>query len=713
MTVQELAEKSLEMSMEVPKIQSGIFAFLPTTPNSQRGFRVVTSRLQSHAMQILDVPNRVKCYRKIFCAKPDQDAKIIGCELSHKPASDPRGRYHCICIPLQSSGRLLGLIRLFRLGSQPVSKEAREILCCVAEQAGVALELLLLHDRLEQELEKRTAALKAEFSSISESAIDAIISINSRGEIISCNRAMEIIYGYRKKGLLGKQFTLLIPEQYRNAYQKVIEQLVSTGDPNINGKMIELYGLKKDGSIFPLELSISTWKVDGETFCSSIIRDVTEKKHNEEMIRHLAYYDPLTNLPNRNLFHDRLQQAISGTTHKYDTIALLMMDLDRFKEINDTLGHQIGNIVLREVGLFLNDLFKDACITAHLGGDEFAMLLPNKDAEGAIQAAERIIEGLEKPFVFNNLILHVPASVGIAMFPGHGEDASTLVRKADIAMHTAKKLDTHLCVYSPEHDQYSLERLSLINELRQAIDKNQLFLLYQPKIDLKTGKTIEVEALVRWQHPKLGVILPNQFIMLAEHTGIINQISLWILKESLRQLRNWLEAGLIMSVTVNITAKTLHVPQLLDQIKGLLSTWGVAPDKLRLEITEDIIMADPQLALKAVAQLTNLGVRFSIDDFGTGYSSLDYLRKLPVDEIKIDKPFVINMMKEEKAALIVRSIIELGHNLGLRVTAEGVENKETLDKLISLGCDAAHGYLICHPIPPEEFVGWLNKQGIG
>ena len=712
MTVQELAEKSLEMAMEVPKIQSGIFAFLPPTP--MRGeFRIVTSRLQSPAMQIPDVPNRVKCYRKIFSAKPDQDTKIIGCELSHKPASDPRGRYHCICIPLQSSGRLLGLIRLFRMGSQPLSNEARKIICCVAEQAGVALELLLLHDRLEQELEKRTAALKAEFSSVSESAIDAIISINSRGEIISCNRATEIIYGYRKKGLLGKQFILLIPGQYRNAYQKVIEQLVSTGDPNINGKMIELYGLKKDGSIFPLELSISTWKVDGETFCSSIIRDVTERKHNEEMIRHLAYYDPLTNLPNRNLFHDRLQQAISGVTHKYDTIALLMMGLDRFKEINDTLGHQIGNIVLREVGLFLNDLFEEAGITAHLGGDEFAMLLPNKDAEGAIQAAARIIEGLEKPFVFNNLILYVPASVGIAMFPGHGEDTNTLMRKADIAMHTAKELDTHLCVYSPEHDQYSLERLSLINELRQAIDKNQLFLLYQPKIDLRTGKPIEVEALVRWQHPKLGVILPNQFIMLAEHTGIIKQVTLWILKESLRQSRNWLEAGLIISVSMNITAKTLHAPQLPEKIMGLLSTWGVAPGKLRLEITEDIIMVDPQLAFKAVSQLTNLGVRFSIDDFGTGYSSLDYLRKLPVDEIKIDKPFVINMMKEEKAAVIVRSIIELGHNLGLRVTAEGVENKETLDKLISLGCDAAHGYLICHPIPPEEFIGWLNKQGIG
>lgn len=438
--------------------------------------------------------------------------------------------------------------------------------------------------------------------------------------------------------------------------------------------------------------------------------DITERRHVKDITQHLAYYDLLTDLPNRILLRHRLDEAILAASHENWPLALLIMDLDRFKEINNTLGHKNGDNILRQIGERLQEEIRDAYTIARLGGDEFAVLLLEADAEVAARTADKIIKRLREPFNLEGLSLDISCSIGITLYPGHGGDADTLIRRADMAMYTAKETESGYTIYSPQYDQYSPNRLALMGELRCALEKDQLFLLYQPKIDLKNSQPIGVEALVRWQHPKLGVIQPDQFITLAEKTGMIKHLTLWVLKEALRQSRSWHQEGLEISVAINISMQNLKTPQLLDQIKGLLLTWGVSPSRLRLEITESTIMADPERTMEILTQLTIMGIRFSIDDFGTGYSSLGYLKRLPVDEIKIDKSFVIGMIADESNAVIVHSIIDLAHNLGLKVVAEGVENQEILDRLISLGCDAAQGYLLSRPIPKEELTDWLKRQ---
>lgn len=435
-----------------------------------------------------------------------------------------------------------------------------------------------------------------------------------------------------------------------------------------------------------------------------------ECKSIKEAMNHMAYYDLLTNLPNRLMLHDSIERAINNAKNDNRPCALLIMDLNQFREINDTLGHQNGDLILQQIGPRIQEVLRETDMIARLGGDEFAILLPNSDVEAATKVTDKIIRRLEEPFILGEIPLNVSASIGISLFPGHGEDTHTLIRRADIAMYLAKNRDRGFCLYSPKYDRHSPDRLRLMGELYHAIEQDQLFLVYQPKIDLKTSRPIGVEALVRWQHPRLGIIPPGKFIDLAEHTGLIKQVTFWVLKEALRHSKGWYKAGLETSISVNLSVKSLQAPQLLDQIKGLLSTWGVAPNRLRLEITEGIIMTDPEYAIRIITQLTAMGILFSIDDFGTGYSSLGYLKRLPVDEIKIDKSFVINMMNDENDAMIVRSIIELSHNLSLKVTAEGVENKEIFDKLTSLGCDHAQGYFISHPISQAELIGWLNKE---
>lgn len=434
-----------------------------------------------------------------------------------------------------------------------------------------------------------------------------------------------------------------------------------------------------------------------------------ERRKAEETIQYLAYYDPLTALPNSTLFRDRLLELILTSRLENASFALIIMDIDQFKEVNNTLGHHNGDLLLKEIGERLRDTIQEAHTIARLEGNKFALLLSDTAAEGAAQGADKIIRRLEEPFSLEGLSFELSAGIGVALFPGHGEDADTLLRLADMMIHVARLRGDSYVIYSSQYDQYSPNRLALMGELRHGIESDQLFLLYQPKIDLKTGQAIGAEALVRWKHPKLGVLTPDQFIAPAERAGLIKQLTLWVLKEALRESRRWDQAGVEISMAVNLSVRNLQSPQLLDQIKGLLSTWGVAPSRLRLEITESILMADPAHAMKILIQLTSLGIRFSIDDFGTGYSSLGYLQRLPVDEIKIDKSFVMGMTTDKNKTIIVHSVIDLSHNLGLKVVAEGVENKETIDKLVFLSCDAAQGYFISKPIPGTEFTNWLKE----
>ena len=432
-------------------------------------------------------------------------------------------------------------------------------------------------------------------------------------------------------------------------------------------------------------------------------RAMVDLSKSLEVIQHNAYFDRLTDLPNRNLLYDRLQQAILAAQRENQSVALLIMDLDRFKEINNALGHQSGDLLLQQIGPRLKMNLRKSDTVARLGGDEFAVLLPSRTcAEHAAQVARKIIKAMEQPFAIAEMSLDVEASIGIALFPGHGTDVDTLIKRADAAMYVAKEIRSGYNVYSAEQDKSSTDRLVLMGELRRAIAQDQLFLLYQPKIDLQTGRISGVEALVRWQHPKHGVIAPDAFIPLAEQTGLITPLTECVLHKALRQCYAWHQAGLEISVAVNLSWRNLQSVELPGQIARMLTTCEVSSGYLELEITESTIMANPERAMEVLADLKNMGLRLSLDDFGTGYSSLAYLKKLPVHEIKIDKSFVMNMHTKADDVAIVHMIIQLGHILGLKVVAEGLEDQESLEKLIALGCDMAQGYYISRPVPAEE-----------
>lgn len=471
------------------------------------------------------------------------------------------------------------------------------------------------------------------------------------------------------------------------------------------------YQLSEEGRARDYEARIV---VSGENEVLAIVRDITEKKAQAAILEHQALYDALTDLPNRTLLHDRLQQAILVCHREKRPLALLLMDLDHFKEVNDTLGHHFGDILLRHLGGRLREVLRESDTIARLGGDEFAVLLPTAGTrENAVVVATKILKALEAPFVLEGQTLYVGASIGIALYPTHGEYADLLMQRADVAMYVAKQSGTGYATYSVEADQNSLRKLALKGELRQAIDEGGLFVLYQPKIDLQAARVAAVEALVRWRHPQLGVIPPDQFITLAEHAGLIKPLTVSVLNAALRQCRSWHDAGLEMNVAVNLSVRNLQDPQLPDQIAGILEKYGVLPGRLELEITESIIMADPSRAMDVLTRLDKMGVGLSIDDFGTGYSSLGYLKKLPVEAIKIDKSFIKEMVIDRDDAMIVRSTIDLGHNLGLKVVAEGVENQETWTRLLDLGCDMAQGYYISRPIPADELTQWLSNSPMG
>ncbi|HET6466559.1 MAG TPA: EAL domain-containing protein, partial [Nitrospiria bacterium] len=395
-------------------------------------------------------------------------------------------------------------------------------------------------------------------------------------------------------------------------------------------------------------------------------------KQAEEMIQYMAYYDTLTALPNRNRLYDRLLNTIRTDAGAGKSFALLLMDLDQFKEINDTLGHHRGDLLLQQVGSRLQGALRPSDVVARLGGDEFAVMLPLSGSGDAVLVAQKVMKALEPPFMIEGLPVAVEASIGIALYPEHGANPDSLVQRADVAMYAAKQTGSGYVVYHTQYDRHSPRRLALIGELRQAIERDQLFLHYQPKIDLKTRRVIGVEALVRWKHPEYGFVPPDQFIEPAEQTGLIKPLTLWIFNTAKRQQSAWERAGINFLMSVNLSTRNLHDPRFPDQISEILEIAGGKPDRLELEITESAIMADPARALEAITRLRTTGIRFAIDDFGIGYSSLAYLKRLPVDAIKIDKSFVINMIENQNDAVIVRSTIDLAHNLGLKVIAEGI-----------------------------------------
>ncbi len=539
-----------------------------------------------------------------------------------------------------------------------------------------------------------------------ETMHELVAEMTPEGTLRLVNHALCVVTGYPESEVIGSNFFSYVhPDDLaQTAHQ--FERLREHRQPIRNA---EYRFRKRDGTYLHLATNSDPIS-DDDGRVKAVVQvcfDLTQHKQAEETIRRLAYHDPLTQLPNRALLVERMARTIGSEPQGAQPVALLILDLDQFKDINNTLGHHHGDVLLQQLAARLVGLVRQADTVARLDGDEFAILLPETGLDGALRVGEKIRAALVAPFDVEALSMTVEASIGIAVFPDHAASPDALLQRANVAMDAAKERRSGLVVYAAEHDHYNPWRLALMGELRFAIEHEELTLFFQPKIQMATRRVIGVEALVRWKHPHRGLIPPDEFIPLAEQTGLIRPLTRWVLTSARAHDARLREAGYRLTIAVNLSARTLHDAALVDFIATLLHP--SQPSWLELEITESAIMADPERALGVLQQLHDMHIPLAIDDFGTGYSSLAYLKKLPVGTIKIDKSFVKNLATDDSDAAIVRSTVEMGHHLGLTVVAEGVEAVEAWDQLAGLGCDAAQGYYICRPMSDRDLDQWLRN----
>jgi diguanylate cyclase (GGDEF)-like protein len=435
-----------------------------------------------------------------------------------------------------------------------------------------------------------------------------------------------------------------------------------------------------------------------------------ERQLANQRVAYLAYHDSLTDLPNRALFHDRLQQALLRSHRDEKGLALLLIDLDGFKEINDALGHHAGDVVLQEVATRLRGTLRASDTVARLGGDEFAVLLPATDVNRAELAARKILHDLEHPLEADGRPLMVSASIGIAGAPMHASTGDELLQKADGAMYLAKSEKCGYLVYNPARDKRVDKGVSMATAMRQALDLQQFEVDYQPIVHVQTGVVIGIESLVRWNHPEHGRLLPDDFIRVAEHTGLVNPLTGFVLE---RALSEWPVSAMpaMCSIAVNVSPRSLHHAAFPGRVGELLEMYGTPAESLTLELTENLVMSDPDGSARCLHELHEMGVTLAIDDFGRGYSSLSYLRRLPVDQLKIDRSFLIGLADGEDDTL-VRCMIDLAHNLGMQVVAEGVETEGVYQQMVELGCDAVQGFFVSRPVAAGELAEWIDRKRV-
>lgn len=475
----------------------------------------------------------------------------------------------------------------------------------------------------------------------------------------------------------------------------------------------EFFNTDNSGKSHWVKAVISPIKNDRNiiTHYIATLDDITVEKQQRKAIKQLALHDALTDLPNRSFFHRSLQQAIADARCNHQILSVLLLDINNFKEINNTLGHMTGDVILREIASRLSHVAnQDDCHTlARMGGDEFLIFSTNTDADKTLQLANKLNQAILEPFTVESRKFELTVNIGYSFYPTHGKSADELIKSADVAMYAAKESPRSIIEYTTRLDAGKLKRLELSSHLRQAAEENEFILYYQPQMQFNNGNITGAEALVRWIHPQYGMIPPDEFIELAEQTGYIYIITDWVIREGLKQLGQWHRAGLDLNLSINISATDIQNPELISLLETEIMHNKIDPSMLKLEITENSLMLYNEQTMAVLSSIAGLGIQISIDDYGTGYSSLQYLKKMPVSQIKIDRSFIMHMLKNDNDAIIVRSTINMAHNLGLEIVAEGIEDQDTHDILEILLCDYAQGYHLARPMNNSVFLEWLKQ----
>lgn len=567
--------------------------------------------------------------------------------------------------------------------------------------------------------EEALLSSEAKLRAVINGALDAIVSINEKGDIIEFNPAAERIFGYQRRDVMGRPLAeVMIPPSLRAAHGIGHQHFVATGHKKIFDQRLELVAMRSDGTEFPVELTLTSLKDEGIPIVTGFIRDITTRRNAEEAINKLAFYEPLTGLPNRRLFLDRLNQAFAHSAREENYGAIIFLDLDNFKSLNDTRGHDIGDQLLIQVAERIKNQLREDDTVSRLGGDEFVILLQNlsNSQEAALFAAreiaEKLLQSICVPYLLNGFDHHGSSSIGVCLFSGYTVSQDELLKRADAAMYQAKaKGRNTLCFYDPDMQLAVESRMQMQSELRSALALNQLSLHYQIQVD-HNRTVIGVEGLLRWNKPNEGMISPAEFIPIAEDTGLILSLGAWVIETACKQLKIWEETdfGRHLKLAVNVSAKQFRQTNFVNDVKLALEKTGANPKLLKLELTESIVLDDVGVVALKMLELRALGVRFSMDDFGTGYSSLIYLKKLPLTQIKIDKSFVRDLEIDKSDAEIVKTIVLMGQALGFNVIAEGVETEAQFDLLCQYGCQQFQGYLFSRPIEIEVLNELLRNK---
>ena len=559
--------------------------------------------------------------------------------------------------------------------------------------------------QLQQPLKENLDRLR-QAAAVFDCTREGVLVTDTRGLIVHVNRAFMEITGYQRADVMGQQPSLFKSGSHSsNFYQQMFQTLERTGE--WSG---EIWNRRKSGEIYPQWQTIRVIHDDQGHISHyvAVFSDISAIKDSEHELAHLAHHDPLTDLPNRLLFTDRAEQALASAQLHKRGCALLLLDLDHFKIINDSLGHNVGDQLLKLVGERLNTLFGPGVTLARLGGDEFAVLAEScSQVMQAAALAQRMLDVMKQPFIFDGHQLFISASIGISLFPNDALSAEQLLRNADSALFKAKSVGREgYALYTEELTAHAQNRVEIASELRRALDQQELRVYYQPVHDLQGSRLVGVEALVRWQHPERGLVPPGEFIPIAERTGLIADIDAWVLEQACRQMCQWLADGVLLSfIAINVSSRLFARRELYEQVAQVLHATGLDPAFLELEVTESAVMDDPEEALEQLHRLRELGLRLAIDDFGTGYSSLLRLKRLPVQKLKIDQGFVAGVPWDDDDAAIVRVVIALAKSMGMQVHAEGIEQMEQARFLLEQGCDLGQGYWFGKPVPAQD-VDW-------